>query len=764
MLQSLCLHSGHTETDLSHGGSFVVPELPPHVTHCSIEAVEFPISQYTVEPGWNRIRIDEGLRTEEGTRLLLVKEEALGRRVVRLEFPLTLNRIVEVHEGSHKKRIRTELPHGLKVMSSDLMVELFHPCLVWLGTTQKVPLTRFSVLSETEFEIYDEYVQDAKELEARTDSTHKTFDYLQCAPISGIDHCTRILDASLNNAICFGTGALRYRVSVSNEENMCMRVTSTRGDSGFRVDFDGDNLADQMGLRGVGMNSYSHTKHPTVQAPSKMQQLKSMLGAGGHQPMVLPGEGTSRTPSSLHGSSGSSATPSTVSAVCVLRPWRPSMGNARLRVGWYQPALQSVCTGQSLRMEEELPAAVAPMHFRVESVLEFTDARGRGHQVVVPQGRYTIRSLCDFVSKRMTRSASHAGCEYTLGFEATGPDDEFMGKFNFSCTTMGNDWEHFMLDLSSFAAEMLGFARTTYWGGDRFVAEREVCVPMPDGKPVRGSYVVEEVPHLKKFRLSCLPFRPMSGSVRYLGPTDCTMSATHMVTFETSVGGGLVSHGLFPGTLVRLNAKSQDGVAIGLIGVVHESPPCDHCKMRGYPDDRECQCPFQLRVETCFPDEVIHQYRELDWVITEEMAVHPRLHFPRSGGLPPRFLGFDSHRTPLLTRPVLSPGTFSMEHPSYVLVFLDVDSEDSTVSTGRTCHMGEIGHLGKASLSYPAGKIVTSAVARDGMLRCEAMTPVRVGCNGGRLRVRVTFANPDGSDYELHQCPFSVTLGLRTID
>jgi hypothetical protein len=743
-MQSLCLHSACCDANdlVPHGGSFVVPDLPHHVTHLSVEAVEFPMSQYTVENGWNLIRIDEGVRMEEKCREVTLTEEINGKRAtVNLQFPLDMNRVTEAHvTGQGKILIRTKSPHGLDVTSKDRVVDLFRPRLIAWDRAAPTELSpTLTVLSDTEFEIHLE----GEGLPVK-EGNMPHFDYLQCASISDINHFAKLLEGCLNGATCLHMGAIRYKVSVSDDEYICIRAQSHRGGS-FRVELDGDHLADMMGLRGLVVQSHTHTQHPGEQAQSKIQQLRSILGGAGEAP------------------GRSHDVPAPPPGVRALRPWRPGMGNARLRAGWYQPALHSICTGLPLRMEEELPAALAPLEFTAASSLAFTDAMGCNHRVTVPQGRYTIRSICDFVSKMMTRSAAHVGCEYALGFIATHPGDEWTGKFQFCCVMAEDVRTHFVLDLSLFPAERFGFARTTYWGGRMFVAEREVCVPMPDGRPVRGSYVIEEVPHLKKFRVACLPSRPMSGSVRHLEPMSRSPSSSQSVTFETKVArvAAPLSHGFVGGEVVRLFADPVGaGGSVRLIGVVQEPLSCAHCKAQDYTRDAVCECPFLLRVETRLPDGVPH--RELDWTIVEEATVHPRIHFPRSGGLPPRFLGFHSHVTPPLISPILSPGTISMEHPMYVLVFIQVDSGESTLeSTPRPGQIGAIGHLGRGGLTFPAGKIVTAALARDGALRCEALTPARAGRNGGRLRVRVTFANPDGSGYELHRCPFAVTLGLR---
>jgi hypothetical protein len=97
--------------------------------------------------------------------------------------------------------------------------------------------------------------------------------------------------------------------------------------------------------------------------------------------------------------------------------------------------------------------------------------------------------------------------------------------------------------------------------------------------------------------------------------------------------------------------------------------------------------------------------------------------------------------------PLLSPSPHRLDHPDYVLVYLDMLGKPTKGTLQRACAEG---------LRFPLAKVIVSPQVRDGAVRCEVSSSISI--RRGRFTIRLR--NPDGTPYKLHGAPYSLTLTL----
>lgn len=802
-VRSICLNSSDA-VEVSRDGDHVFDlqclDANAQVARVSLATIELPASQYTIEHDTNRMHFCEGLRFGPGYREIHMRAQLSTNQVheQNIKFPVYLNAIRAVRRLGAPKGfegfqcfkgfdIETVFPHGLESISRcEDQVTAWWVCsrlgAIKLHFAPEAPppvgnAARISEIKNTHtFRV--SLPPTAEGVSAPKPG--ESLGFLHMPTIGGPAQWAKLLQCALRGS---GRQPLSYEVSF-DAVNGALSVVATGPATSVGVS--GDNLAVAWGLHGaVG-------QLPQNAQTASSSRLNDMLG--------------DPTPSSSSRAPVQGGERYHLTGRRMLTGW-PSVA---LSPGWYGPSSRPWSVSPTRQLAPELTRrwnllrfdlhpieAVMPEGCVTPYVLPFTDPSGVQTSVPVYCGIYSSTSLCDYLSIAMTRACSN-GAKVKVSYT----DERFVFDFDpdgvNSASTQGGFAQPSLASLdfdfklaAALDPERFGFARARYTGRSKYASEQIVVVPdaeVPDGdggmqqRAPQGHYCVTDVPEQRRFRfdvhrrpeLWCSTCDAKTLQTTQRNSFVLKTSRPRLSTSSESISMIPFAHGYTAGDLVHVRLTRVEAVTstaacadtkcrVGGGGSVLWEGLC--AVPTKHHDDADAFHDDPCMLELAVPGDLsavhasalrVHQDTLLVKVSSVDTPT-PSLHLTESekACIPRRSLGFtDFAWSPSIIAwnednqwPILSPSSHRLDHPDYILVYLDVPGKPTTGTLQRACADGR---------RYPLAKVIVSPQVRDGAVRCEVSSTISI--RRGRFTIRLR--NPDGTPYRLHGASYSLTLSL----
>lgn len=673
------------------GGPVVRPQ------RVMLGSLEFPMVQYSVEHGWNRVYLSEASKlTLEQSELRLIED---GSPPLSIRLPLHLNRIVRAKEGRRVVTFTTEHPHALWDDAGRLALQP-HGGAAWLmhrafgsielrgGELERVSEVSFAVPSAR---------LAGNTLSA---SARKAVGYLHVPPPPSPSALCRAVDERLRGVrstrglyeVTFDSSRARTRFRLMGRRATAAATTSTL----LRVRAEGGGLMETLGL-GTGW---------------------AVWDADGQSPAEIPA-----------GHFG-------------------GLDYVELPIGWYLPSHRPMGTGAPLRLTDELEGRLNRLAFlpvkedAPPPCVVLRDFAGRTHAAGLPRGLYDPSTMASALEAALNRATPEA--RFSCSFQAE--------RFVVSCAS-SREGRPLRFDLLfthplSIDPLRLGFARGDCVGHSRYESSEPVHVPRFGGDWLKNLYSVSESGPTKRLSIWSTAPPVLIGVVRAVKEDEAIL--------ETFVGGAPFVHGLQPSDLLVLVPLSKD-VSVG--GQVAR--------------------PLALREGGSTTLAVAHTAMDalqvqlfgagVAWQVGRAVGLERARHpfslapcaaLPRSlgGGR----LGFADgvvqwgqdgsvrasagEGPPLLLPPFVAPYVHCLDHPDYVLIYLEEGKGTTALQ-----------HRARGGVTSPFAKLVLYPLFRE-----ERMIPreTQLGSGESLSRFTLRFENPDGTPYHFHGAQFSFTLNL----
>lgn len=614
---TLCFHT--RDAIRRDGGSFTFAmpsgRLRTDAAKVSLSSCEFPMVQWTVEEGWNRLWVHEGLRLTDRDNALHVAW-APGERPAELRLPPRLNAaVVRVGEAGSMV-VECGSPHGLFSESGRVHSFAARTVLV-AGSSLDVPLVpqHLTRVSATAFRLSAHHPGVAT-----LASDARPEDWMVVAPIVGspVELCAWLSEVA-------SRGPLGERVLAS-----------------FAYDGPTDRVRLTLGIADA---------EPTRTVRLVSTPLARRLGLSTAS-LELRGASTTEVPSEA------------------TALW----GFAELPPGFYAPCHRPMCVGQPLRLGPELEAAANAFYFPLlgassnpsSHMLVFSDPDGRIHTCTVPPGRYTVERLCTHLERTMTAAARSidAGVAFSVSIDAS-------GRFVFECERQVHGRSapapfsllfHHPLCLD---AARLGFAPQPLVGNHVYVAPTPTRkAASAEGRATNNLLRVSEIPSQKRLRFHAVA-PPSMVCVVLDG------SSPGRLRLRTHVNRQPFAHGLQSGDVVRLSACGACKLSDGEGG--EASVPGSTAALEG-----PCSC-IVAASDGDVDELVLRTPRLADLnaagtCLQVLVDVEPwSLHFGKPHSLPATLVGFDPtavcwslHGSVAGLPPYEAPHCHCLDHPDYV--------------------------------------------------------------------------------------------------
>jgi hypothetical protein len=744
-------------------------------------SLEFPMVQYSVEEAWSRLYFCEDVRITTGSRALVLSEGALTGRVraeASLLLPVHLNPIerVHAHEGRAVVRCRYAhaLWHGGPSRSTLALYDAFGGGAWLLHSAQgaiRVLASQVVYVSETEFSLPLELAAAAA---SGGDSAHG---FLHASGLPSPRALCEVLTRMLLAARADGDVRGRYSLGFDARSARVRLSVANLGELGeLSVRLGGDALTERLGF-----------------APGQTRVLRAV-----GRPAPLSAGGLGDAGGGLTGGQMGTSDEET---------WRGGLFGGfeyvDLPCGWYTPTHRPMATGQPLRLPTELDARLNRFTFLPGGsgaggdavCLVFRDAHGRTHAAQVPCGVYNPLSIARAVERAMNGAPLlPAGTRFSFAFDARD------GCFHVACEGATRDGAptpaNFALLFSHPACSdvtRLGFARTDYAGYASYASE-PVHVPRLDWPRVPLSdgaggtrfpgnlYRASEVGPTKRIAFDANGKPTLVGLIQRYDP------ALRQLVLAVHVGGAPFAAGAQPGDVLTLFslAREVDTEGEGAEGAdgTNGEAGADGTRAKA---QRRTATPFatgerlllavaEAATETAVdgsgagrsPHILTLYVPDLAWGAHVGEAVGVELahcpfnlclleSLPQSiGG---RRLGFPSevvqwgvdgtllaHGGRLRVAPFVAPHVHAMDHPDYVLVYLETGKPGTALI-----------HRAGGRVTAPFAKIILYPLFRE-----ERMVPRETILTSGESlsQVVLRFENPDGTPYNFHGADFSFTLNF----
>lgn len=716
----------------------------------ALGSLELPIVQWTIEEAWQRLYYTEGYRfTADDNWLRIVEESDDESNEILVQVPMHLNEIVDMQPLGDRVRVRCQYPHGLWVDARRSVL----PAIDW-GDVEIIcsPLGRMSLshafetgkltyLNENEFTI------DAASF---GDAADGAWGFVHAPPIPSPHHLCLVLSYGLQ----FSNALASYKIEYDARANRAELVATMYPVESKRltVRLFGSSLARILGYpSSVHERRFARHARPVDGAPPlPTAGFREEVTAHDEPPLRLPSEAFS------------------------------GWSFAALEPGWYAPAHRPMCTGQPLRLTQEIELALTRLYFAIPErvpqglttahFLMFSDPSGTMHNCPVYPGRYTGESFARLLETEMTRISSMPGTTYTVEYDA---EEE---RFVFLCEVRG---EHgvrpapFSLLLhhpAQFDPARIGFEPVALHGSDTYVSSKRVRVPSsltnaPYRRPPSNVYRVSEIGHQKRMRVQSTPLPQLTGLIVHYD------EAKSILRVRTYAGELPFAHGLLPGDVVDVAPVSSGDLFIfnpedgawesrsfrrapiapqyGRSGVVVGADGSD----RGSPMPGFEHVDLFVRVK---PTPRLGDC--VDQLVGINVPVQPfNLCFGLPRSISSRQLGFDEGATQwgidgsarssrFRLPPFDAPRVHALDHPDYILIYL----EEAKMSTGLQHRYGR-------NTTTPFAKLVLYPMFRE-----ERMLPRDSTLLSGESLSTFTlrFTNPDGSPYHFHGAQFSFSLNF----
>ena len=279
-----------------------------------------------------------------------------------------------------------------------------------------------------------------------------------------------------------------------------------------------------------------------------------------------------------------------------------------------------------------------------------------------------------------------------------------------------------------------------------------------------NAYTITEIAHQKRIRISPTPLPAMT---RMIVSYDEATRVLRLRTYYTQLP---FAHGLMRGDVVRIGDTESQKLYVpqGDVWELRDAPSCRLRHLWGrcgvvaeyyHADDKMFPIPNREQVEVCV---VVNPSRLLSEHVGSVVSVHAELQpfnvcFGLPGSVPSRLLGFANgatqwgvdgavHSGSLRVPPFDAPSIHCLDHPDYVLVYLNEGKRGTTLQ-----------HKHNSFVSTPFAKIVLYPLFRE-----ERMLPRDTTLLSGESlsQFSLSFKNPDGTPYQFHGCDFSFSLNF----
>ncbi len=446
-----------------------------------------------------------------------------------------------------------------------------------------------------------------------------------------------------------------------------------------------------------------------------------------------------------------------------------------LEPGWYSPSHRSYCTGQPLRLSQEVESAFNRLYFplpeRIPSghitshFLIFTDPCGHLYTCPVPCGRYTPDILCEYLETQMTKLAlkTTEGVEFTV--------EHIEDKFRISCEIKEDGklspapfslmFNHSM----QFDPSKLGFSPQPLIGHDSYVADMKThfpnTTPTRKQKSCLNIYRISEIGHQKKMRIHASTPPVLTGLIIGYNNDDCTLA------LKTYLGQLPYSHGYTKGDVVKLAlSKSVEIFEYDSEEKTWNEATAEPCSLApkfgrtavvvGTQEKQDLEmCTIVLKVRktpqlsSCIGNVLqIHSFiQPFNFCFTLYKSIKPEILGFRQGCL---LWGIDGsiQSGDMMIPPYQGPYCHNLDHTDYVIMMLDEAKSTNLQHTS-----------GETNKNIFA-KIVLYPLAREvGMMPKDASL---VG-SSNITNFTIRFLNPDFTPYHFHGAEFSLSLTLLDV-
>lgn len=716
----------------------------------TLGSLEFPMVQWSIEPEWQNLYFSEGYRLKPDAHLRIYEKTEMGSSEIVAILPPHINEIKNICASESEEKgviITCEEPHRIFFPNSSLLstinwgeVEIICGSMGRVSLSRLYELRKVSYVSETSFRV------------AMPSCDWKTSGFLYVPPYpspsslcAALTFSLQTCDAQCTYEVSYDAPTNKASISVPFYPNGCDKLT-------LRVY--GGYISTLLG--------YTSPVHEAVFSKKKgaSDNVSSIPTSffeetGDRPPLAIPSE--------------------------QFQGWI----TVELECGWYVPAHRPMCTGQPLKMTQELETSLNRLIFPVPEripngmvtshFLMFSDPGGTIHSCPVYCGIYTAESLSSVLETEMTRLSSRSmpGTIFTVEYELS------ERRFTFTCEIRDSEGNvhaaPFCLLFShpaQFNPSRIGFHAVTMQGRDTYTSSKRVSVPSTQSimQPQTNTYRITEVGHQKVFRLQTNPSLFMVGLVTgYDVKHDLLKLRTYMNQLP-------YAHGFVPGDVVNLTSsapeelyrlKGNEWTIEGRTPSCPIAPSWGRCgivvQQRGKSSPSGFPMPGFEQVDLYLK---IRPTRDLvDFIDTVlGLRVEPKPYnfcfdtMPQS--ISGKMLGFKRGATQwgkdgsttssrLMIPPYDAPCVHSIDHPDYILMYIS----EGKMGTGLQHKFG-------TNNTTPFAKLVLYPMVRE-----ERMLPrdTTLLSGEGQSVFTIRFTNPDGSAYHFHGANFSFSLNFLKV-
>jgi len=441
-------------------------------------------------------------------------------------------------------------------------------------------------------------------------------------------------------------------------------------------------------------------------------------------------------------------------------------------VGYYGPCHRPMCLGQPLRFSSEVEMSVNRLYFPLINssttssnsafqahLLVFSEPGGSIMTCEIPAGRYSPSSLCAHLENEMSRQVQQLDPSVTFCVHY---DNEC--RFIFSCerkrgggagvyagATFGLYFNHPL----SIDSARLGFPPQPLTGACAYTSSecRVISVDRTSRQCGRNIIRVSEITTQKRFRFHCTSVSTMVAVYKRMNGVCGNM---HSLSFDTYVNGNVFAHGLQVGDIIRVRGGRCSTIEInsgGDVRSIHESVTTfEEASFIVSASDISNPCTFGIDVPSA-------------WQLDREgtfmriiVDLEPwNMHFGKPQSIPAQLVGFpptsvlwnedgsiqNEHGS--LLPPFDAPYSYFLDHPDYILITF---SESSGVGFLHSYNGEHKQIFCKISL-YPHFR-EERMLPRDTFLM-----------QGGHKKFSISFWNPDmRTPYCFHGVNFSFSLSF----
>ena len=658
-------------------------------------------------------------------------------------MPLYLNKIVNIKSMSGNfYSIKTEYPHGLWVEGRRSCV----PAIYW-GDVQIICSSLGNVnISKLFDENYLEYLSENEFMIHTTNDTNLNgdFGFLYVPTIPSPQSLCDLLTYILTYSTSLGYYSMKYN-SIENRATLSSSQYPNNSDTLY-IKLFGGNLPKLLGYL-----SDEHLQSFKKKDNSDLNLSVYRYDIAYNQcdpPLCLPSE--------------------------VFPGWM----SVKLTPGWYSPAHRPMCTGNPLRISSEIENAFNKLYFQIPEripkgqatshFLVFVDPLGIQQMCPIFAGKYNAETICAYLEDEMTRLSRQSvpTTQFSISYDYSSK------TFTFSCEIRTGDGvvkpSPFSLVFNhpmSIDSARFGFPPTCLKGMDTYTSS-EVYLPYMswNGRSHYNTYKMYEITHQKRFMFDASPFIQLNGLIQGYNENESELIITTYVgqlPYASGLQDGDVIS-LLPTTTTELFTYTEKG------WIAKSCSPCPiafnigkNAIVRSFGEiDANLNMPssaqINIRVKVKSSPNLSSVLGQIVTIVTDNEPFNLCFaNLPRS--IKPHMFGFGKQAIQwgidgsvssgnLLIPPFEAPGVHSLDHPDYVLLYIEEGKKNTSLQ-----------HRSSNNTTTPFAKLVLYPMFRE-----ERMLPRDTTLLGSEFLSTFTikFKNPDGTPYHFHNIDFSFSLNF----